>query len=313
MNFAMKRVKQQRQSFLSEKIGHFLAREACLAANSRTERNKAAELKARSLPLGRYSVHVKKGYDLFDLAQRAIDEAETSGKDIVSGSLWAADELTHAKGRFNRTWHAPQGGAYFVLAIYPNLERSYWSLYTLACGVAIAQIIREWGCDAGVRWINDVLLHGKKIAGVLTKSYQARLSRQTYLLLGIGINVNTASFPDHLPEAGSLFLETGKRWPIWDLASHIIARLGWLIASAEQWEAEQIKGLDECDTLCNPIVYAWKRCNVTLKRPISFGYNIEQEVEFTGIAHSMEQDGSLNIVLESGEMVNMNSGEIRFL
>ncbi len=307
----MKRVKQMQQSFLSEKIGYFLARDACLAANSNYEKDRAAELKARSNLIGRYSVHVKRGYDLFDLAQKAIDNAEKSGKDIISGSLWAADELTHAKGRFNRIWYAPRGGAYFVLAIYPKLERCYWSLYSLACGIAIAQIIREWGCDAGVRWINDVLLHGKKIAGILTKSYKAQLSQQTYILLGAGINVNIDSFPDHLPEAGSLLCETGKKWPVWDLASHIIARLGWLIALAEQWEAEQMDSLNASPY--NPIIYAWERCNITLKRQISYGYNIDQEVEFTGLAHSIEQDGSLNIVLESGEMININSGEIRFL
>ncbi len=303
------------QSFLSAKIGRFLARDTLIALNSGCEKDVAREISRRALPFGRYSMHVRRGGDLFDLAQKAIDEAEAAGQDIVSGSLWTAEELMQAKGRFGRSWYAPRGGAYFVLAVYPKLERRYWSLYSLACGVAIAQVLREWGCRAGVRWINDVLVGGKKIAGVLTKSYKASFvgaAAQTYILLGVGINVNTEFFPDDLPEAGSLFQATGRKWPVWDLTAHIVARLAWLVSSTEKWEADSMALLDG-GTIPNPVQYAFERCNITLKRPISFGYNIEKKVELTGLAHSIESDGSLNILLESGELLNVNSGEIRFL
>ena len=313
MDFVKQRVKTVRPSFLSKKINNFLARDIGLAINSNYEKKIIEELKGRAYPVGYFSYHFKRENDLFDLALKAIFKADSLGKDIISGTLWAADELSKAKGRFDRVWYAPLGGAYFVLALYPNLERSYWSLYSLAAGVAIAQVLREWGCRAGIRWINDVMVNDKKIAGILTKTYQSPLSKQSYILLGIGINVNTDFFPDSLPEATSLYLETGKKWPIWDLTSHIIARLGWLIALTEQWEAQLFKRLEGEKAPPNPLIYAWERCNFTLNRKIVFGYNLDISPELTGIAHSLELDGSLNVLLDSGNLINLNSGEIRFL
>jgi len=266
----------------------------------------AYEIYRRSLPVGSTIFHVKRAQRLMPIAKEAILAYERKGRDILSGTIWRADELNGAKGRFTRAWWAPNGGIYLCIALFPHLLPENWSLYNLAVGVAISQVLREWQIDASVRWVNDVLIKGKKVAGVLTETLHAPISNQTYLIFGIGINVNIKYFPEYLPETTSLLRETGRMWPIHDLAAHIIARIGWLFGDLHRWDATCPNQLE------NPVIRAWLQVKDTIGKKVNYGPDLPSCIELCGTALGIRDDGSLEIELGAGNIVVVNSGEVRY-
>src|SRR6266540_2301347 len=102
--------------------------------------------------------------------QRLLDGAP-------EGAVVATDEQTEGRGRLGRSWHAPPGSSV---------------LFSIVVGKAVAEAIStETGLPTSVKHPNDVLIHGRKVAGVLAESSEGRV------LLGIGINVSQRA--DELP------------------------------------------------------------------------------------------------------------------
>ncbi len=245
---------------------------------------------------------------LMPRAREEILRAEAGMRSIPSGTVWMTDRIEGAKGRMERIWWAPPGGIYACLAISPVLLEGHWSLYSLGVGVAIAQVLREWGVPATIRWINDVLVSGKKAAGVLTETL--RLDGYSYLLFGMGINVNVKAFPPYLPEAVSLFQESGIEWPIPALASDIFARIGWIFGLLHEWEGHV---LDKEDPgIENPVIAAWKKVTDSIGRDVAYGVDVERSPEIIARAVALTRDGGLVLETKYGERFTVSSGEIRY-
>lgn len=118
-----------------------------------------------------------------------------------------ADEQTAGRGRFGRSWHSePGAGLYTTLILRPPLRSGDVPAFTLALALATAEAIARTAdlrCD--LRWPNDLLLEGKKCAGILVE-----LAGNAFLA-GIGVNVNHTRFPDELAHhATSLRLVSGR-------------------------------------------------------------------------------------------------------
>lgn len=128
-----------------------------------------------------------------------------------SGTIVIADEQMHGRGRHGHSWHAERGvNLLFTEVILPDPAKSREKLLdlrvlTLALGIGVHEAIsRLRGLCPDIRWPNDVLISGKKVAGILVEMVE-----DSYLA-GIGINVNGTSFPSALTEeATSLHLELG--------------------------------------------------------------------------------------------------------
>jgi len=247
---------------------------------------------------------------LMPLAKAAILEAEEQGTDLPSGCLWVAEELTEAKGRMTRHWWSPRGGIYMCLVIYPVLLQKNWAHYNLAVGVGIANALRQMGVSASVKWINDVLCNGRKLAGVLTET--VRSNNGSYLLFGIGINVNQRMFPESLPFATSLLMETGKTWDIASLIGAVVAEICWFFAKIEEWEAENLVEDPVIAGYNNPILLNWKALTDTLGRHCIYGQDISFP-ELEGTAIDIAHDGSLVLKTEDQQTVNIFTGEIRYV
>ena len=248
---------------------------------------------------------------LMPLAAKAIIELDQQGKDLDSGSVWWASSLGAPRGRMERQWWAPEGGIYFCIALYPELEQRLWPLYSIAMGVAIADVMRGLGVQAKIRWINDILLNGRKISGTIAETVHAPDSGQTYLLIGTGINVNIASFPPDLHQASSLFIETGRRWSETELGTEVIAAFGWYLGVLHQWEAQNLgKTRDEqCE---NPVISTWRQLTDCLGRAVIFGRDLEREQGEHGMSVDIAPDGRLIIRNSDKEIIRLDSGEIRY-
>ena len=117
------------------------------------------------------------------------------------GAAVVADEQTEGQGRHGHSWHSERNsGLYVSIVLRPRISGPALPLLTLALGLATADAIAETArvnCD--LRWPNDVMLEGKKAAGILVQLLEASV------IAGVGVNVNQAAFPPEIArEATSL-------------------------------------------------------------------------------------------------------------
>lgn len=150
--------------------------------------------------------------------QREIDAEAPEGTTV------ATDHQTHGRGRLGRTWEAPPGTALlFSVLLRPRAPMALWPELSLVAGDAVATALRqETGVAAELSHPNDVLVGGRKLAGILAEATNGRV------VLGIGVNVNQAA--DDLPadtpkQPTSLRAETGSDWPRATLLAAILLEL----------------------------------------------------------------------------------------
>lgn len=143
------------------------------------------------------------------------------------GTLVVAEKQTAGRGRRGKVWESPLGtGIWMSLVLRPQIMPAEASVLTLLCGLATAEAIKaETGLSAGIKWPNDILINGKKAVGILTEM-DCEMSEVHFVIPGIGINVNTASFPPEITDiATSLYLECGKTVSRRRLVHKVLERL----------------------------------------------------------------------------------------
>jgi len=155
------------------------------------------------------------------------EAARLAAAKAPHGALVVAEEQTAGRGRFGRSWFSPRGtGLYFTLILRPKLAPAAAPILTLLAGVAVAEAVGELtGRPTDVRWPNDVLIRGKKCAGILVEM-TAQPERVEHAQIGVGVNVNQAEIPPELAaEATSLRLETGRTISRLDVLGAILKRM----------------------------------------------------------------------------------------
>ncbi len=132
------------------------------------------------------------------------------GIDETEGAVAVAEEQTAGRGRLGRTWQAPAGTSVLVsVLLLPDVEPARLPELSLVAGRAVAEAILEvTGVEPTIKFPNDVLIGGRKVAGILAESSEGRV------VLGIGVNVNQTEqqLPtDAQTEPTSLRLELGEQ------------------------------------------------------------------------------------------------------
>jgi BirA family biotin operon repressor/biotin-[acetyl-CoA-carboxylase] ligase len=117
--------------------------------------------------------------------ERARELAAEGGEDVVV----LADAQMGGRGRLDREWASPPGGIWLSVLVRPTVPPADVPLYTLAAAVATAETAREFGVDAGIKWPNDVLVDGQKLAGILTEM-EGEADRVSWVIVGVGVNAN---------------------------------------------------------------------------------------------------------------------------
>ncbi len=144
------------------------------------------------------------------------------------GSVFITEEQSAGRGRGGHAWEsARSAGIYCSLILRPALPPSDVLLLSLAVGLAAGDALKQ--IDAKIRldlkWPNDVLLHEKKVCGILTEM-NAEATRVRYVVVGVGINVNQQSFSGQLEnQATSLRMATGREWSRVELAAALLKSL----------------------------------------------------------------------------------------
>lgn len=123
-----------------------------------------------------------------------------------------ADGQTAGRGRRGRSFLSPAGsGIYMSVLLRPSLSADASTLLTPLAAVCAVRAIRDTtGVSVGIKWVNDVVYRERKLAGILTAGSVAADGRLDYAVVGIGINLTNAAFPDEIADiAGAVVPMTG--------------------------------------------------------------------------------------------------------
>ena len=149
-------------------------------------------------------------YKITDTTNGRLRDLAAEG--APEGTIAVAEQMTAGRGRRGRPWEAPAGsGIWLSILLRPQILPGEASILTLVAGLAVSKAIEEeTGLSVGIKWPNDIMLNGKKLVGILTEM-ECEMQSTHFVIVGIGINVNTTEFPEGIREiATSLYLESGR-------------------------------------------------------------------------------------------------------
>ena len=226
-----------------------------------------------------------------DSVGSTMTEAFRLGLEGASeGTIVVAEQQRQGKGRLGRKWVSPKGkGIYMSIILRPNFSPTDATKLTLLSAVGVCKAVNRFaGIEARIKWPNDVLVGNRKLAGILTE-LNAEMDRVRFVVVGIGINVNT---PSHVlpPHATSLKLETKKQ----------MSRLG--LVKEVLYELETLY-FDCLENGFVGIVDQWKGLSSTIGKRIRID-DVEGEVV------GLDESGGLMIRNRGGIIVKRMTGDV---
>ncbi|HXG47853.1 MAG TPA: biotin--[acetyl-CoA-carboxylase] ligase [Methylomirabilota bacterium] len=227
------------------------------------------------------------------------DVAEKLARDgAAEGVVVFAESQTRGRGRLGRTWLSPRGkGLWFSVLLRPDLRPQAATQLTVAAATALRRSIHaQTHLAATIKWPNDILIRGRKVAGVLTE-LSAELDHIKHIVLGIGIDVNVGAgeFPADLRKtATSLKQELGRPVSRADLAVAVLQELDRDYARVRNGQFEALA--DEWEGHCT-----------TLGRRVSIQCGPRQ---IDGRAEALDEDGALLVRTEHGRVERIIGGDV---
>lgn len=241
--------------------------------------------------LGREIVYLDSTTSTMDAAFRLGFEGAREGTVV------AAEHQTKGKGRMGRVWCSPKGqGIYLSVILRPSVPASETAQLTLLSAVAVSEAIKKAaGIQTSIKWPNDLLIQGKKTAGILTE-LSAEMDRVHFVVIGIGINVNTplSALP---PQATSLKHETRREISRVELVQEVLRFL-------DAWYGR----LNKEGFL--PIVRRWKELSLTLGHRVRVA---DSDGFVEGEAIDLDEHGGLVLRNDSGMRLQRMSGDVVFV
>jgi BirA family biotin operon repressor/biotin-[acetyl-CoA-carboxylase] ligase len=153
---------------------------------------------------------------------------ESAGEGASEGSVFLAEQQIAGRGRGSHQWYsAESAGIYCSVILRPALPPSEILILSLATALAVYDAVQQVDprIVPDLKWPNDLLINEKKFCGILTEM-NAEVTRVRYIVIGIGINVNQASFPPELQGlATSLRLATGTECSRIELCAALLKSL----------------------------------------------------------------------------------------
>jgi BirA family biotin operon repressor/biotin-[acetyl-CoA-carboxylase] ligase len=225
-----------------------------------------------------------------------LDETDSTSSDVASaaragapeGTVVIADSQRRGRGRRGRAWVSPAGrNLYVSILLRPELTAEEAPGLALVTGVAAAECVEEAaGAPAQIKWPNDVLLGGKKVAGILTE-LEIPGGGSPFVVVGIGVNLNSGAEdfpPDVRALATSILLASGRRVDRPQFAARLLSALD------ARYECFLRDGL-------SAILPAWAERDALRGRRVQV--RVASDV-VAGIAEGLTADGKLRLQTENG-------------
>ena len=227
---------------------------------------------------------------------------ELAFKGAPDGQVVVANEQTQGRGRRGRTFVSPKDkGIYLSMLFRPNTLPSDTAEITAWTAVAVRNAVKRiCGIYPSIKWVNDLLINGRKICGILTEvSIESESGLVQHIIIGVGVNVNESprDFPEELQKvASSLFIETGKNFSRAALAAAIIEEMDNMRASWPHDKEQYLK--------------AYTENNFTIGKKVSVLYGASEKY---GFAEKINDDFSLAVRFVDGTAANVSSGEVKLI
>jgi BirA family biotin operon repressor/biotin-[acetyl-CoA-carboxylase] ligase len=236
---------------------------------------------------------------VFEQTTSTNDVIEKLARDgVKEGAVVFAESQTKGRGRLGRKWISPgRKGLWFSVLLRPDLRPQETTQLTVASVTALRRAIQsETGLHPEIKWPNDIVIGGKKVAGILTE-LSAELDRVRHVILGIGVDVNLGAgeFPPELRKlATSLKIESGRAISRAELATAILRELdadyaricgGGFAEVADEWQ-------EHCKTIGRQVT-------------IQIG-----ERRIRGRAESLDDDGALLLRTDHGRLERITGGDV---
>ncbi len=248
--------------------------------------------------LGKVKV-IGRDIQVFEETTSTNDVVEKLARDgVKEGVVVFAESQTKGRGRLGRVWMSPaRKGLWFSVLLRPRLQPQEITQLTVAAAVAIWRSInRVTDLRPEIKWPNDILIRGKKVAGILTE-LSAEVDRVKHITVGIGVDVNLEAneFSAGLRKiATSLRIELGRPVLRAELATEILRELdrdyarvcaGKFSELADEWE-------EHCSTIGKQVI-------------VGIG-----ERRMLGRVESLDDDGALLLRTEHGRLERIIGGDV---
>lgn len=212
------------------------------------------------------------------------------------GTLAVADRQTAGRGRRGRTWESPGGSCiYMSILLRPDLAPEKAPMLTLVMACGVAEGIMDFAdVKVQIKWPNDIIVSGKKLAGILTEM-STQVDYINHVTVGVGINVNVQNFPEEIQTATSLLSETGtqtKRAPV--------------IAAVMKHFEENYKIFMQTEDMSG-LMEKYSSLLVNQGREVLI---LEKDAEYKAYAEGINQKGELVVRREDGTVENICAGEV---
>ncbi len=224
------------------------------------------------------------------------------GNVVSNGTLIVANYQISGRGRHGKKWMVPRGKGLLFSIVFTDInQEEMLPLLTFAGAISVADTIMYTfpKLKPTIRWPNDILLQGKKVAGILVETSSQKLNnRNSGAVIGIGVNVNQSKkdFSGELgTSAASLFMFTGKR----------VLRLEFLIPLLENMEKLYLllnKGSK------SQIWTRFRRHSSTLGKGVRLKTPAGRIIE--GTASDIDEDGGLLVRMDGGNIIKFCSGDV---
>lgn len=213
------------------------------------------------------------------------------------GTLIIADTQNSGKGRRGRGWVSPKGeNIYMSLLLRPKFHPAKAPMLTLVMAHSVTQVLRELTeVNAKIKWPNDVVLHRKKIVGILTEM-SAEIDYINHVVIGVGINTNMERVEDDIADkATSLRIEEG----------HVIKRAELIAGIMKRFEENYEEFVKAGDLSC--IRDAYNDLLVNQDRDVRV---MEPGHEYDAHALGINDTGELLVRREDGSIEKVFAGEV---
>ena len=200
------------------------------------------------------------------------------------GSLCLCECQTAGRGRMERSWSSPEGqGVWLSVLLRPNLPAGSAPIITFCCALAMAKAVRQvTALEPQVKWPNDLVLHGKKLCGILLEMV---FDAQGYsVVAGTGLNVRKDAYPPELAERATSIEEWAD---IPDRGAIVAAYLAALEDALTAVEQHGFAGIAE----------DFRRACITLGSQVQV---LGTDSTFTGVAEDIDEGGALLVRTEDG-------------
>lgn len=224
---------------------------------------------------------------------------ELAAAGAPEGTLVVAEEQLRGRGRRGRSWYSPpRMGIYTSLILRPKLPPHQAPKITLVAGVSVAEtLLSATPLKPSIKWPNDILVGSRKICGILTET-STEMDVIDYVVLGVGINVNTPDFPSELKEtATSVFLESGNTFDRVKLMQEFLHQFERLYSTFLQSGFEAIGE-------------RWGELSLLTGKQVLVAM-IDRSC--SGRVMRLDRDGALIIKGKEGELEKIYSGDITVL